>query len=184
MSMENRSSNRLILVLTSIAAVLLATCILLSKQLYNPSAYDILMRTGVIEKPLPNFVLENLSGGVITDAQIHGDAHLLFFGDPGCSGCQASYPVLRRAQHILPIVFIGRGNRNDLKEMVTKEQFGFPVAFDSLQTLGKSLEVAVVPSAILVDEKGAMLYRSSGSEMIGALVEYATNIQQKKELQK
>lgn len=177
MNKENKNSDRLILVLASIAGLLLSACILLSKSVYNPSAYDLLLRTGVVKRPVPDFELENLSGGTITDEQTHGGFHLIFFGDPGCPGCQASYPVLRRAQHILPVIFIGRGNRQELKDMAAKEQFSFPVVFDSLQTLSKELGISEIPSALLVDEKGVALYRGTGSDMIEALVEYSTNIQ-------
>jgi len=161
-----------VLVLATVAGFMLGFCVLVSAKLYSPRACELLLQTSVIEERLPPFEVEGLAGGRWTSEGFKGRKYLIFFGDSGCPFCKDFYPDLRRAQQFISVIFVGRGDRDGLVEMAEKEGFAFPVTFDSLHTLSRSLKISTVPAAILVDEDGVARYRARAGGAAAALVEY------------
>ena len=173
MKRKNDDGDGLVMTLAGIAGLLLSLCVLLSAKIYNPTPYEQILQMSGVEKPLPYFVVENLSGELINSQQFEGKGFLLFFGDPGCPACQSSYPALRRAQGDLPILFISRGDRRGVVEFVEKEQFTFPVIFDSSEALSQELDLSGVPNALLINRDGMIVRQGTGGELMPPLIEYA-----------
>lgn len=181
MAQQRKSSDRLVMTLAGIAGLLLSLCVLLAAKIYNPSTYERMLRISVVEEPLPFFEVESVSGKRISSQQFKGNSFLLFFGDPDCPACQSSYPVLRQVQNTLPIVFVSRGDRKRVMKLLEKEQFTFPVVFDSLQNLNLKAGLSGVPSALLVNREGMIIRQTTGDGITPSLIEYAaTYVQEEK----
>jgi peroxiredoxin len=116
----------------------------------------------------PEFELQDLSGSKVNLAQYKGKRPvLLFFGARWCPACEAVKPQVaamrnKVKEEELEILHVYVGVRDSLETVsryYKKNPVPFPVLFDEKGTVSSSYGVRGIPSFILVNSEGKIVYR-------------------------
>lgn len=121
----------------------------------------------LVGKPAPSFEVEGLDSRPVSLQSANGaDSWLLFFTDSGCKACDATYSSLEQAARRLPVVIIGVGDRQLLKNKLTQHNITVVVGYDSLQVVKQAYQVNGFPSVLLIDKQGIVRRAEVGSKSI------------------
>ncbi len=118
--------------------------------------------------PMPVFEAANLTGGQLTSVDLQGKVVLLDFWATWCGPCVAAIPYLRQLNQRTEsdrfvVVSISSESRADLRTFVRKHGMTWPQVWDKTSQLSKGVfRVGGIPTYILVDHAGLMVYRESG----------------------
>ena len=109
----------------------------------------------------PEFTLETIGGAQLNlgGVPISGKSTLLFFLSPTCPVCNTLLPVLRSIreseQSWLDVVLASDGDRDAQEKFIGEKKLeDFPYVLST--DLGMAYQVAKLPFAVLIDEKGIL----------------------------
>ena len=173
--MNDLRHHRLALPLAAAAGILLGTCVFLAAKITNPRPIDWLdvKYWDLLGARAPAFELETLDGARVSDRVMGDKGYLMIFGESGCAACDVVYPGLKEVDAGFPALMISTGRRAELAAKVAAYGFRFPVAFDSMATMAKSLDLRAYPSAVFVDAEGNIAKAASGISNTVAILRLA-----------
>lgn len=129
----------------------------------------------------PDWSLPLISGEVLKLSDLKGNLVLLEFWFPGCGGCINAIPEINRIQDIYGKkkfkvfgVEFSNSKRTGLETYIKKENILYPT-LHSGKSLANSYGVTAGPTFFLIDQKGVVVYTSTGlnkKELIKAIDEY------------
>lgn len=168
--------------LAAVTGSLLALCVLLAAKIYNPPPIDVLDANfwQLLGTETPVFDLEGLHGEALSTRMFSGKSHLLVFGSSSCEACDSIYPLLKDHAQKIPVLMIVTGSRGEMQRKARETGLGFPIAFDSLAVVAKSLDLRSYPTAILIDEEERIEKGGSGDMPSLQVMELATESTQKR----
>ena len=165
--------NPLVLPLSMVAGVLMALCIGVAVRMetgYPPGAPP-LPFAKLLGKPAPSFELKSLDGMQVSSQTVSANSDwLLFFTNSGCGACDAAYPALKKVVGQLPVIVVGIGDRQVLRDKLAQNEISAVVAYDSLRTVQRIYGVNNYPSALLIDAQGVVRQGSVGSKSIEQVI--------------
>jgi peroxiredoxin len=119
-------------------------------------------------KTAPDFSLPSLDGRTISLAKYRGDKKVVVaFWASWCTPCRGEMPVLARMYQRggFEILAVGMDEGRAAAENFTKEvRMPFPVLLDPKMTTAGPFHVESLPSLVLVDTDGKILYGHAGFE--------------------
>ena len=168
MTSVRAEANPLILLLSMVAGVLMALCIGVIVRLDTgyPPGVSPHPFAKFLNRPAPFFELEGLDGTLVSSSIVNGSDWLLFFTNTGCRACDAAYPALKKAADQLPVVVIGIGDRQLLRDKLVQNEISAIVAYDSTQTVQQIYGVNNYPSSLLIDMEGLVRKGAVGARSI------------------
>jgi cytochrome c biogenesis protein CcmG/thiol:disulfide interchange protein DsbE len=118
--------------------------------------------------PAPDFNLPDLDGGRIRLADYSGQVVLIDFWATWCGPCRLQAKILEELYSevqgpSVQFLAISLGEPADLvREFVDKQPFPYPVAVDSEEDLGMSLQIFALPTVMVIDAAGRIAYLRPG----------------------
>lgn len=132
------------------------------------------VQSGVaVGKSLEAFSLLNLEGQRITVGEA-GKVTIVNFWASWCPPCREEMPELNRfaAKHKDTVFFYGvnlQEPTDKVKEFMQQYSYSFPVLIDSTGEIGKFFRVTAIPTTLVVDKKGMIVFRKSGTVTMSEL---------------
>ncbi len=117
---------------------------------------------------LPDFLLPSLDGGRLGPADFRGKVVLYDFWATWCTPCHMQAKIL---EDLFPqisggdvqFVAISSGEPEDVvRTYVAKHPFAYPVLYDSDDVLSGPLDINALPTLIVADAKGRVVWREVG----------------------
>jgi len=121
-----------------------------------------------VSGPAPGFELEARTGETISLADLRGEVVMINFWATWCGPCRQEMPHLEALyQRYSPLGFtlLGVNVEDDPKgaeAWLAETPVSFPILFDSKNEVTKLYHVVAMPSTVLVDRSGNMLYIHHG----------------------
>lgn len=123
---------------------------------------------GAGERFAPPFTLETLDGDHISLADLHGRITLLDFWATWCAPCVESVPSLKKIAAEMagePFTLIsvsGDSNGARVRDFVASHGPTWPQCWDGNGSVQRLLRVRVLPTFLLIDADGRILFAKSG----------------------
>lgn len=122
---------------------------------------------GKIGDPLPPFSLEQLAGGKLSREALAGKPALFDFWATWCKPCHVQTEILHTVLHEgspgAAFYAVNSGeDRPTVEGFVAKQPFSYPVLLDPDDIFGGKLEVAALPTVVIVDRAGKIAFVSEG----------------------
>lgn len=120
----------------------------------------------LIDRPLPEFEIETLSGDPITDRDLLGEPALVNVFGSWCVACLSEHPLFMELAEDPSFVMIGvnwRDAREDAERWLTR--YGDPydtILFDPDSRLAIDLGVTGAPETFVIDARGRIRYKHTG----------------------
>jgi len=117
---------------------------------------------------LPDFSLTGLDGKTVTPSDLRGKVVLLDFWETWCVPCRYQARIL---EGLWPdyqgsdVRFLAVDVSEDLeivRRFVSKHPFNYPVVRDAEQKLSNQLGIVGLPSLVVVDRSGRIVYQKTG----------------------
>ncbi|MEW6753959.1 MAG: redoxin domain-containing protein [Candidatus Latescibacterota bacterium] len=161
--------------ITLATGILLGTCVFLGAKITNPPPLDWMDVEfyELVGQPLPAVALQTVSGAPLVDATPAGVAHVVVLLITGCRACDEVYPSLREASRQVPLLLVGKGQREEFAAKVAELGLACPAAFDSAGALAHRLGVMGYPTALLVDRDGRIVKVGGGGYGMRRILELA-----------
>jgi len=120
--------------------------------------------------PAPDFSVKDLKGNILTLASYKGKVLVLNFWATWCLPCREEIPDFIEAYKSLNArgleilgLSVDRIPPGSLREWAEKAQMIYPVAMATAQILMDYQPGEYIPATIIIDRKGRIRYRTSGS---------------------
>ncbi|GHB02615.1 thiol:disulfide interchange protein [Algimonas arctica] len=120
----------------------------------------------LIDRPLPTFEMETLSGEPIVTADLLGEVALLNVFGSWCVACLTEHPLLMALSEAGDVKIMGvnwRDTRAKAERWLTR--YGNPygtIIFDAESLLAIDLGVTGAPETFVIDRKGQIRYKHTG----------------------
>lgn len=120
---------------------------------------------------IPEFSLTTLAGKRLATADLEGKVVLFEFWATGCEPCRKVIPALKdlaRRSAKEPLMVIGVSNDRDdeaLRRFVAEHELGWTHLRDEDRNLAGELGVTKLPTFVLADPAGVILFRSPGGDL-------------------
>lgn len=118
---------------------------------------------------MPAYKVKWLDGSTFDLASQKGTVVLLNLWATWCGPCRYEIPELGKlhakyASRGFKVigVSIDEGGENDVKQFVTDQKIGYPIALDPEGKLATILSTTVIPTSILVDRAGGIVWKHFG----------------------
>lgn len=137
--------------------------------------------TGVsVGKVLVPFALANLEGEKVQVGS-SGKVTVINFWATWCPPCREEMPELNRfsATHRNTVAFYSvnlQESQGKVKDFMQQNGYTFPVLLDSDGAVGKTFRVAAIPTTLIMDNKGVIVFRKSGTVTMRELEEIIKNL--------
>lgn len=118
--------------------------------------------------PAPDFSMTTMKGDSFKTEQLRGKVVVLNFWYTGCGPCLAEMPDLNRIVEAFKssedVLFfaVAHDRRDDLAIFLKKHQFSYRVVPDA-KAIHDLFDVRAHPTHVIIDRKGRILWRGSGS---------------------
>lgn len=120
----------------------------------------------LIDRPLPTFEMQTLSGEPIVTADLVGEVALLNVFGSWCVACLVEHPLLMELSARGAVKLIGvnwRDTRPNAERWLSRYGNPYdPIIFDSDSLLAIDLGVTGAPETFIVDKKGRIRYKHTG----------------------
>jgi len=155
-----------------IAAVLLVLVVLVAacKQREKPAQPQEARQTGVeVGAKMPEYAALNLDGSKFDLAQHRDKVVLVNVWATWCGPCRFEIPELQKMHdHYGPRGFevigvsVDESGAESVKQFVDEHQMTYPIALDAEGKLATLLHTTVLPTSVLVDRKGTIVWKQKG----------------------
>lgn len=118
--------------------------------------------------PLPEFRLASLAGEQMGNAELAGKVVLLDFWATWCAPCHLQADILRElypevSGRGVEFVAIAVGEPEDVvRDFVAEHPFPYPALVDPEDEMSAKLRILGLPTLIVVDREGKIVYRNLG----------------------
>lgn len=120
----------------------------------------------LIDRPLPEFEVETLSGQTVTTADLEGEVALLNVFGSWCVACLAEHPLFMELDAQPDFVLIGvnwRDTREKANEWLARHGDPYDlILFDPDSRLAIDLGVTGAPETFVIDASGNIRYKHTG----------------------
>jgi peroxiredoxin len=165
--MKQTTTNPLVGPLSLLVGLFLALCIGVGVRLQNghPPGLPPNPFAHLLDRSAPSFQLEGLEGEPVSlERNGAKGAQVLFFTDSGCRACDATYGALAEAARQVPVLIVGVGDRQQLKDKLAQNKIGAPAGFDSLRTTWALYGIRGTPTTLLIDAQGVVRRAGLGTQ--------------------
>lgn len=124
---------------------------------------------GTTGTPAPDFTVPRLGGGTITLADYRGQVVLVNFWATWCPPCRAEMPELEavyRQHRDAGFVILGVDQAEDeatVRDFVAERGFSWTFALDRDGAVSRDYGALGLPTSVLIDREGRIVYRWSGA---------------------
>lgn len=118
--------------------------------------------------PIPDFRLASLAGGELTRSDLHGRVVLLDFWATWCAPCHVQADILRElypevAGPDVEFVAVAVGEPEEtVRDFLVTRPFPYPALIDPDDTMSAKLRILGLPTLVILDPQGRMVFRSTG----------------------
>lgn len=112
----------------------------------------------------PSFLLQDLNGKQVSNADLQGKVTFVNFWFPSCPGCASEMPKIIKMAHDYqgkPFQVFGVAVPVDSIEQVrnyaASNRLPFVVMYDNGSTVSKAFKTTVYPTSVLINKKGEIL---------------------------
>ena len=120
----------------------------------------------LLGRSAPDFTLPTFDNQEITLSQLRGQAVLLSFWASWCGPCRFELPELSRIQPDYPNVKFVAVNvdrtRKDAEKFLSRVKFELPIAWDNEANILGEYGVISMPTMMLIDRNGTVVYVKVG----------------------
>lgn len=135
----------------------------------TPAAAETAPRTEVGDR-MPDYSAEGLDGKPFHLASEKGNVVLLNVWATWCGPCRMEMPELQRLHdHYRDRGFkvvgvsVDDSGAESVKQFVTAQKIAFPIAIDPEGKLANILQTTVIPTSVIVDRSGKIVWRQVGA---------------------
>jgi len=127
---------------------------------------------------MPSIAGTTLNGAPISPGALQGKVVLVNFWNPDCPPCRDEMSVLQAAWDryrsqglmVLGIMYVGGGWPDDpaaARAFLEREGITYPTIVDRTSTWARQLDIAGIPTTVVVDRTGDVRYRLLGRVATG-----------------
>jgi peroxiredoxin len=127
----------------------------------------------IVDKPAPDFSLEDLEGNKIALSDLKGKVLVLDFWATWCGPCVRAFPAMNKAQEIfaddpdVEFLYINTWQKEEDKKanaqaFITKNAYPFHVLLDYEDKVVADYKVEGIPTKFIVDGKGRIRFKKIG----------------------